>query len=70
MSIVHNEYAGQIVLKNGDYEIFDDIGCLLDYLELNGENEVGAAYIKIKQIMNGLTFIKRFMCTTKIIGRR
>ncbi|WP_338651937.1 nitrous oxide reductase accessory protein NosL [Lysinibacillus sp. Y5S-8] len=48
MSIVHNEYAGQIVLKNGDYEIFDDIGCLMEYLELNGEDEVGAAYIKNK----------------------
>ena len=48
MSIVHNEYAGQIVLKNGDYEIFDDIGCLMDYLKLNGDGEVGAAYIKNK----------------------
>jgi len=48
MSIVHNEYAGQIVLKNGDYETFDDIGCLMDYIELNGDGEVGAAYIKNK----------------------
>ncbi|MFF6017611.1 nitrous oxide reductase accessory protein NosL [Lysinibacillus fusiformis] len=46
MSIVHHEYAGQIVLTNGDYKIFDDIGCLMDYLALNGEEEIGAAYIK------------------------
>ena len=48
MSIVHHEYAGQIVLTNGDYKIFDDIGCLMDYLALNGEDEIGAAYIKNK----------------------
>ena len=42
----------------------------MDYIELNGDGEVGRPILKIKQRMNGLTFIKRFMCTTKIIGRR
>ncbi|MFJ7952922.1 nitrous oxide reductase accessory protein NosL [Lysinibacillus sp. NPDC096418] len=46
MSIVHNEYAGQIALKNGDYEIFDDLGCLIEYINANGKEEIGAAYIK------------------------
>ncbi|CAM5310312.1 Nitrous oxide reduction protein OS=Lysinibacillus sphaericus OX=1421 GN=LS41612_03010 PE=4 SV=1 [Lysinibacillus sphaericus] len=46
MSIVHNEYAGQIALKNGDYEMFDDIGCLIEYIAANGDEEVGAAFIK------------------------
>lgn len=46
MSIVHNEYAGQIALKNGDYEIFDDLGCLMDYIDTNGEEDIGAAFIK------------------------
>lgn len=46
MSIVHNAYAGQIALKNGDYEIFDDIGCLIEYIASNGDEEIGAAYIK------------------------
>jgi len=46
MSIVHNAYAGQIALKNGDYEIFDDIGCLMEYIASNGDEEIGAAYIK------------------------
>lgn len=46
MSIVHNEYAGQIILKNGDVEMFDDIGCLMDYINANGEDEMGAAFIK------------------------
>ena len=46
MSIVHNEYAGQIALKNGDYEIFDDIGCLMEFIDANEETEIGAAFIK------------------------
>lgn len=46
MSIVHEDYAGEIVLENGDYEIFDDIGCLIDYINKNGDDEIGAAFIK------------------------
>lgn len=46
MSIVHNDFAGQIVLKNGDVEMFDDIGCLMEYIDANGEDELGAAFIK------------------------
>lgn len=46
MSIVHTDYAGQIVLKNGDYEIFDDIGCLMEYIKGIDESEIGAAFIK------------------------
>lgn len=46
MSIVHGDYAGEIVLKNGDYEIFDDLGCLIDYVKKNGDKEIGAAFIK------------------------
>lgn len=46
MSIVHEDYAGQIVLDNGDYEIFDDIGCLMEYIDANGDEEIGAAFIK------------------------
>lgn len=46
MSIVHEDYAGQIVLTNGDYEIFDDLGCLMEYIDANGEEQIGAAFIK------------------------
>ena len=70
MSIVHNAYAGQIALKNGDYEIFDDIGCLMEYIEANGEDEIGAAFIKDAAKMNGLTFLTLSMYTTRIIGLR
>ena len=33
MSIAHEDYAGQIVFKNGDYEMFDDIGCLMEFMQ-------------------------------------
>lgn len=58
MSIVHEDYAGQIALNNGDYEIFDDLGCLMEYINQNGDKEIGAAFIKSensKEWMNVFT---------------
>lgn len=46
MSISHEDFAGQIVLKNGDYEVFDDLGCLIEYMKENDQSEIGKAYIK------------------------
>ena len=48
MTVVHQDFAGQIIEKNGDYEVFDDIGCLVEKLERDqqSEKDVGAAYIK------------------------
>lgn len=46
MSIAYEDYAGQIVFKNGDYEVFDDLGCLMEFLADTDESEVGKAYIK------------------------
>lgn len=46
MSITHVNYAAQAVLKNGDHIVFDDLGCLMDYISQNGEDEIGASYIR------------------------
>lgn len=46
MSIVHKEYAGEIALKNGDYEIFDDLGCLIEYMKDMDKDNLGKAFIK------------------------
>ncbi|KOO49135.1 nitrous oxide reductase accessory protein NosL [Viridibacillus arvi] len=46
MSIVHEEYAGQIALSNGDYEMFDDLGCLIEYMKNLNKGDVGKAFIK------------------------
>lgn len=39
------DYAGQIIFKNNDHLVFDDLGCLIEYLR-EPEKEVAVAYIK------------------------
>ena len=46
MSITNVDYAAQAVLKNSDIVVFDDLGCLMEYIKQNGEDEIGAAYIR------------------------
>ncbi|WP_342558881.1 nitrous oxide reductase accessory protein NosL [Metasolibacillus sp. FSL K6-0083] len=45
MGITHPDYAGQIIFKNNDHLVFDDLGCLIEYLR-EPEKEVAVAYIK------------------------
>lgn len=45
MSITHADFAGQIVFKNNDHMVFDDLGCLMEYIVDNGEDDIGAAFI-------------------------
>ena len=33
-------------MKNGDYEIFDDLGCLVEYMKDMDEDDLGKAFIK------------------------
>lgn len=46
MSIANEKYAGQIALKNGDYEMFDDLGCLMQYYTKMKKDDLGEAFIK------------------------
>lgn len=46
MSIANEKYAGQIALKNGDYEMFDDLGCLMQYYNKMKTEDLGEAFIK------------------------
>ncbi|MGG0655928.1 nitrous oxide reductase accessory protein NosL [Rummeliibacillus pycnus] len=46
MSIVHKEFAGEIAFTNGDYEMFDDLGCLIEYMKNMNEKDLGKAFIK------------------------
>lgn len=46
MSVTSIDYAAQVVLKNNDIVVFDDLGCLMAYIKQNGEEEIGAAYIR------------------------
>lgn len=46
MTVANEKYAGQVVLKNGDYEVFDDIGCLMTYYEDVSKDDIGATFVK------------------------
>lgn len=46
MSIAHEDYAAQLIFTNGDYEVFDDLGCLMEFMMETEESEIGAAFIK------------------------
>lgn len=46
MTISHVDYAGQIVFKNNDHLVFDDLGCLMEYINEHSEKDIGAAFIK------------------------
>jgi copper chaperone NosL len=46
MSIVDEEYAAQTVFANGDYEVFDDLGCMVQYAVQQQTANVGANYVK------------------------
>ena len=46
MSIVYKDFAGEIALTNGDYEMFDDIGCLIEYMKNMNDKDLGEAFIK------------------------
>lgn len=46
MSVTHVDYAAQAVLKNSDVVVFDDLGCLMEYIAEHGEDDIGASYIR------------------------
>lgn len=46
MAIADDEYATQIVLKNERALKFDDIGDLFVWIEENGEDEIGAKFVR------------------------
>lgn len=46
MSVVDNRYATQIIKKDGQPVLFDDIGCMFEWLDRNGSDEVGIAFVR------------------------
>lgn len=46
MSVTSIDFAAQAVLENSDILVFDDLGCLMAYIQQNGDEEIGAAYIR------------------------
>lgn len=46
MAVADDEHATQIVLENERALKFDDLGCLYKWLEENGEDDVGAKFVR------------------------
>lgn len=45
MGLTDVKYAAQLVKDNGDQEVFDDIGCLMEYMMDIDSSEVSAAFV-------------------------
>lgn len=46
MAVADDQHATQIVLTNDRVLTFDDLGCLYQWIEENGEEEIGAKYVR------------------------
>lgn len=46
MAVPNNEHATQIVLTNERSIKFDDIGCMYEWIEENGEEDIGTAFVR------------------------
>ncbi|MBO1002247.1 nitrous oxide reductase accessory protein NosL [Pseudogracilibacillus auburnensis] len=46
MAILDNEHATQIVLQNERSLMFDDLGCLYEWKAENGEDDIGAEFVR------------------------
>src|SRR5699024_4341769 len=46
MAVADDQYATQIVLENEKALKFDDLGCLYKWIEENGKDDIGAAFVR------------------------
>lgn len=46
MAVPDNEHATQIILTNERSIKFDDIGCMHEWIEENGEDDIGTAFVR------------------------
>ncbi|MEK3646227.1 nitrous oxide reductase accessory protein NosL [Aeribacillus sp. FSL M8-0235] len=46
MAVADNQYATQILLKNGKSLIFDDIGCMYEWINTHKDEEIEAKFVR------------------------
>ena len=46
MAVVDNQHATQIVLENGKSIVFDDVGCMYEWLEGNPNETIEAEFVR------------------------
>lgn len=57
MSIAHTDFATQLIERDGTVHMYDDIGCMIKYLEGEGKNkDIGATYVRDYETMKWVPF--------------
>lgn len=46
MAVMNNEFATQILLENGKSMVFDDIGCMYEWIHENGNEQIKAQFVR------------------------
>ncbi|MEH7501245.1 nitrous oxide reductase accessory protein NosL [Neobacillus drentensis] len=46
MAVKNNQFATEIILKNGKSMVFDDIGCMYKWMKENKDKKVANSYVK------------------------
>ncbi|MFS0821702.1 nitrous oxide reductase accessory protein NosL [Bacillus sp. 1P02SD] len=46
MAVVDNQYATQIVLENGKSMVFDDVGCMYEWIGTNPNEKIAAEFVR------------------------
>ena len=46
MAVVNNQFATQVILENGKSLVFDDIGCMYDWLHKNSNENIDAKFVR------------------------
>lgn len=53
MSIAHTDFATQLIESDGTVHMYDDIGCMVKYLEGEGKNkEIAATFVRDNETMD------------------
>lgn len=57
MSVAHLDFATQVIEEDGTVHMFDDIGCMVEYLNGEGKNkEIAATYVRDYETMDWVSF--------------
>lgn len=57
MSVVHTDFATQLIENDGTVHMYDDIGCMVEFLEGEGKNkEIAATYVRDYETMDWVPF--------------
>ena len=63
MAVVDNQHATQIVLENGKSMVFDDVGCMYEWLAANANEQLPLNLSVIIMIKNGYWLMMPLLST-------